>query len=349
MNRDNNFGIILKSNRYNNKFVKHNYQYDKLEDIYQTLNQSDRPQIWIVELDPIYMEDIYWFNCLIKPISKIDLINQINELIEKDNLILFPVYLRKYMNMDIIKIIILLIIQPFFKMGNLCENYECLDISNELVYPPSYRQICILGNGSKGFSQSTGPIIDSHDCTVRMNRIKIKGFEHMVGTKTTHYVFGGNVGLDPKESYDCLNETYLNDPQNKIICVKILKNYCKLNYNADEKNNFTYHKTPFWHQLSYNSRYLTSENTSNIMSTGFYCILSYIIVYLKNHTKINIIGFNFHENYKKGQIDYYYEKNDQPLDEKQKEELLYLQAGHRFDIQKIICQSLIENKIIFGL
>mgnify|MGYP003117239174 CR=1 FL=1 len=88
-------------------------------------------------------------------------------------------------------------------------------------------KVLLVGNGSSVTEYEAGPVIDSFDVVARFNRFKIKGFEPMVGTKTTDWItvdsgtqwFNGKVeecyASDP-EVISTFNNIYITIPKFKF-------------------------------------------------------------------------------------------------------------------------------------
>ncbi|TNN40886.1 CMP-N-acetylneuraminate-beta-galactosamide-alpha-2,3-sialyltransferase 1 [Liparis tanakae] len=74
------------------------------------------------------------------------------------------------------------------------------------VVPPSadHRRTCaVVGNSANLKKSHYGPLIDSQDVVIRMNRGRIKGYEADVGTRTTHHI------MYPESALDLENTTHL--------------------------------------------------------------------------------------------------------------------------------------------
>uniref|UniRef100_A0A3P9AVE3 CMP-N-acetylneuraminate-beta-galactosamide-alpha-2,3-sialyltransferase 1 n=1 Tax=Maylandia zebra TaxID=106582 RepID=A0A3P9AVE3_9CICH len=69
--------------------------------------------------------------------------------------------------------------------------------------PDHCRSCAVVGNSGNLRGSHYGPLIDSHDIVIRMNRGRTKGYERDVGTKTTHHV------MYPESSTRLDNTTHL--------------------------------------------------------------------------------------------------------------------------------------------
>ncbi|XP_056274914.1 CMP-N-acetylneuraminate-beta-galactosamide-alpha-2,3-sialyltransferase 1-like [Pseudoliparis swirei] len=83
--------------------------------------------------------------------------------------------------------------------------FQMIPTSAEVVPPRAdHRKTCaVVGNSANLKKSHHGPLIDSQDVIIRMNRGRIKGFEADVGTRTTHHV------MYPESALDLENTTHL--------------------------------------------------------------------------------------------------------------------------------------------
>lgn len=61
-------------------------------------------------------------------------------------------------------------------------------------FNPQNKSCAVIFNGPTILRQKNGNTIDSHDYVVRFNMAPTQGYEHFVGSKTTHRILGGNHG-----------------------------------------------------------------------------------------------------------------------------------------------------------
>ncbi|XP_062855949.1 CMP-N-acetylneuraminate-beta-galactosamide-alpha-2,3-sialyltransferase 1-like [Trichomycterus rosablanca] len=79
------------------------------------------------------------------------------------------------------------------------------------------RTCAVVGNSANLNSSMYGPLIDAHDFVLRMNQGPTKGFEHDVGTRTTHRA------MYPVSAMDMDNSTHMVMLPFKVVDLQWLK------------------------------------------------------------------------------------------------------------------------------
>lgn len=283
-----------------------------------------------------YYKNLQWFN--VKNVDKSnDIINRINHVISKKNILLFPILEYKIVNkIDVVDMIILLM--ELEKNNTKVVNNKNIKIN---FNNKQYNDIVVVGNGLKGLSNGSGKWVDSHDCVVRLNRFEINGYENKVGSKITHQILGSSLAK--------YNGKYLGQPHQKITLSKIkwkLERYNKINVSK-----FLFICSDRFASILYN--FFVKINGMQIGSTGIFTIFFYLSKFIRNRVKLNIIGFSCHDGHFVGEENYYYKtkktKNkyfQQVAKKLNKNYFDVLNEHHHFDLQKVIINMLLQNKIL---
>lgn len=90
--------------------------------------------------------------------------------------------------------------------------------NNVLVdHDRTYTTCAIIGNSGILNKTDHGDFIDSHDCVVRMNAAKVKGYEDKVGSKTTYRTVNGLLQKGKTLKYTTTPSKWLSRVQNENI------------------------------------------------------------------------------------------------------------------------------------
>ena len=214
-------------------------------------------------------------------------------------------------------------------------------IDDDLIFKKLGDSCAIIGNSGNVLEYEYGQIIDSHDCVIRCNEAKIKGYEKHVGTKKTIRVANSHMfhavlsdttlSLDDmKKKFSGFDRYALYDIKNEIILAKSHVNpvhdpgFKEVFSNLKDRNNSEV-------KIVNSSFHSLCES---FLGAGPTCGFLGLMLALKYFKKISCFGFSFYEeeDWKKK---HYYE-----------EITPYSMSSHKFKKEKEIFCKLANNSRI---
>lgn len=141
-------------------------------------------------------------------------------------------------------------------------------------HPNHCRTCAVVGNSGNLLGSRYGPLIDSKDCVMRINKGPTEGFEEDVGSKTTHRIFY------PESAMDLDNSTHLVFSAFKILDIEWLisafttKHITKTYTDVPSTINANKDKVMILHPEFMRYIYVNwTESHGNYPSTGFLTVI----------------------------------------------------------------------------